>query len=497
MKVAEPGSSTVARGTGAVGSEMSTILICEGSPRKARSSDTATDLVGPQETSLIRTGQSSAATGRTTDTMKQSVPTLQTVVFTADPLDHPRSVENSSRIRECVTPASYGKNAKKTTDLGHPMGNAARIGLCPPPPLHRRFPVGILIVDRSVDTWRKTVATSRRTFVAQSLAAAGAVALSPLRCSWNDLQPKRDEGGFEPAYLALEHNGQLQQREEQLWAFFERCHLCPRECGANRLQGETGFCSATARLKVAGAIPHHGEERPLVGRGGSGTIFFSNCNLLCCFCQNWQINHRGDGSYLDHRDLAETMLELQDRGCHNINLVTPTHVLPNIVKGLRIAIGMGLRLPLVYNTGGYDTLRAVQLLDGIVDIYLPDFKYQDGELAATYSSGAADYPQVAAAAIKEMHRQVGLLRVNERGIAERGLIIRHLVMPNNIAGTDRFVRWVAEELGPDTYVNIMAQYRPMHRAHEYPKIARRLDSTEWQQAMQWAKEAGLTNLDPG
>jgi putative pyruvate formate lyase activating enzyme len=293
----------------------------------------------------------------------------------------------------------------------------------------------------------------------------------------------------------LEREKKLEILEAELWDLFSGCACCPRQCGVNRLKGETGVCSSTARLKVSSAGPHFGEERPLVGRGGSGTIFFSNCNLLCCFCQNWEINHRGDGRYISHESLAEMMMDLQEMGCHNINLVTPTHVVPHIVKALRIAVGTGLRLPLVYNTGGYDSLDVIKKLNGIVDIYLPDFKYQDGNLSAKYSSGASDYPEVAAAVIKEMHRQVGILQADARGVAERGLIIRHLVMPHNIAGTDRFVRWVAEELSPETYVNLMAQYRPEHRASEYPELARRITTDEYRQAVQWAREAGLKNLD--
>jgi putative pyruvate formate lyase activating enzyme len=286
----------------------------------------------------------------------------------------------------------------------------------------------------------------------------------------------------------------LHELEQDLWSRFEACALCPRACGANRAAGKTGVCSSTTRLKVASYGPHFGEEPPLVGRGGSGTIFFSNCNLLCCFCQNWEINHRGDGEFVSHDALAEMMLDLQRRGCHNINLVTPTHVVPHIIKALGIAVDRGLVLPLVYNTGGYDTLDVVRALDGVVDIYLPDFKYQDGALAAKYSSGAGDYPEVAAAVIREMHRQVGALRIDGRGVATRGLIIRHLVMPHNIAGTDRFVRWVARELGPDTCVNLMRQYRPEHRARDYPELSRRITSEEWTQALVWAREAGLTTF---
>lgn len=306
---------------------------------------------------------------------------------------------------------------------------------------------------------------------------------------------KAAKSAFQPSYLKAEQEGRLKQVDAQLWEGLAECRGCPRQCGVNRLKGEKGICSSTARLRIYSAGPHFGEEKPLVGRGGSGTIFFSNCNLLCCFCQNWQINHRGDGTNHDHQDLAEMMLALQQRGCHNINLVTPTHVVPHIIRALRIAARRGLRLPLVYNTSGYDSLETIKALDGIVDVYLPDFKYQDGKLAAKYSSGAADYPEVASAVIREMHRQVGLLQTDERGIALRGLIIRHLVMPQNIAGTDRFVLWVARELSPETSVNIMAQYRPEHKAFDYKEIARRLTSEEWQQAVRWAREAGLRNLD--
>jgi putative pyruvate formate lyase activating enzyme len=358
------------------------------------------------------------------------------------------------------------------------------------------------------------VRTSRRCFCRQALAGTGALALTPLGCgrthrpppelAGKKIPPPRRRPGrktraptFAPAYLALERTGELARRERELWQLLASCRCCPRRCGANRLAGETGRCSSTARLKVNSAGPHTGEERPLVGEGGSGTIFFSNCNLLCCFCQNWEINHRGDGRFRSHAELAGMMLDLQRIGCHNINLVTPTHVVPHIVKALRIAIGKGLRLPLVYNTGGYDSLEVIQKLNGIVDIYLPDFKYMDGRLAAKYSAGASDYPRVAAAVIEQMHRQVGELRVDKRGIATRGLMIRHLVLPHNIAGTDRFVRWVAKTLSKTTYVNIMSQYHPAHEAFDHPRLARRLTHAEWVQAKAWAREAGLKRLDPG
>ena len=300
---------------------------------------------------------------------------------------------------------------------------------------------------------------------------------------------------WRPCYLALESSGELARRVGLLHSIYRECHLCPRQCGVNRLKGETGICRSTSRVKVASAHPHFGEEAPLVGRRGSGTIFFSNCNLRCEYCQNWEVSHRGDGSYMSDEALGRLMAAMQDRGCHNINLVTPTHCVPNIVSALRTAITLGLRVPLVYNCGGYEPLEVLRLLDGIVDIYLPDFKYADGAMAEKYSAGARDYPEVAMAAIAEMRRQVGNLTGDEDGIALRGLMIRHLVLPDNIAGTEKFVRFVAEKLGPDTYVNLMSQYRPEHRARHYPELARRITGAEYRQAINWARKAGLTNFE--
>jgi putative pyruvate formate lyase activating enzyme len=341
------------------------------------------------------------------------------------------------------------------------------------------------------------MATSRREFVCRSVAAASTI-LVPPGCGRRDVGEafplaKETQPDFVPGYVKL-GKAELVKREEALWKIMASCEICARGCGANRLAGDKGVCRTTARTKVHSAGPHFGEEGELVGRGGSGTIFFSFCNLRCCFCQNWEINHRGDGEKTTERELADMMLSLQRRGCHNINLVTPSHVVPQIVKATRIAATNGLRLPLVFNTGGYDNLEVIKMLDGIVDIYLPDFKYQDGALAARYSSDASDYPKVAAAVIREMHRQVGGVETDSNGIATRGLIIRHLVMPNNIGGTDGLVRWIAQELGKDTYLNLMAQYRPEHKAFDYPAIARRLTRDEWKQAAGWAEEAGLKNV---
>ncbi len=299
-----------------------------------------------------------------------------------------------------------------------------------------------------------------------------------------------------PAFARLEAAGKLAERIDEAYAIFENCLLCPRRCGVNRFKGELGFCRAPAEAMVYSVQPHYGEELPLVGGGGSGTIFFSNCNLRCVFCQNWPIAHEGWGKIVSNEDLAEMMLKLQETGCHNINLVTPTHVLPNILQATRIAHKKGLNLPLCYNTSGYESLEMIKLLDGIVDIYLPDLKFMDGAKAERFNLAAADdYPQLAQDAIKEMHRQVGELVVDDRGIARSGLMIRHLVMPNRVAGTRDFVLWVASNLTPGTYVNIMSQYRVEFKAFEYEEIARAITSEEYVEAMNWALEAGLTNLD--
>lgn len=299
-----------------------------------------------------------------------------------------------------------------------------------------------------------------------------------------------------PAYVGLETAGKFAERIEQAYEILESCALCPRLCGVNRREGQKGFCSAPEKAVVHSHQSHFGEELSLVGRGGSGTIFFSNCNLRCVFCQNWPIAHKGLGNEVSDAELAEMMLDLQRRGCHNINLVTPTHVMPNIISATRIALQKGLRLPLCYNTSGYDRIEMIKLLDGIVDIYLPDLKFMDGAQAERYNlAAAADYPEAARETIIEMHRQVGDLVTDERGIARRGLMVRHLVMPNRVAGTREFVYWVAENLSTATYVNIMSQYRVEYKAFEFATIARAITSEEFVEAMEWAMEAGLTNLD--
>jgi len=300
-------------------------------------------------------------------------------------------------------------------------------------------------------------------------------------------------GGGRARYIDLERSGELARRERDLWALYDPCRLCPRLCGANRSAGRAGVCSAAGGFRVASFGPDFGNEQAIRGTRGSGSIFLSNCNLLCVFCQNWQIAHRGDGMQTSHQELANMLLSLQRRGCHNVSFITPSHLVPHLVSGLRLAIAGGLHVPLCYNTGGYDSLEAIRLLDGVVDIYQPDFKFQSAEYAARFAQ-APDYPIHAAAAIKEMYRQVGPLEVAADGLARHGVVVRHLVMPENIAGTDIFVRWVASELGRDAHVNIMDQYWPAHRAIDFPPIDRRATQAEFAQAMRWAHEAGLRNF---
>ncbi|HEY4633513.1 MAG TPA: radical SAM protein [Candidatus Limnocylindrales bacterium] len=303
--------------------------------------------------------------------------------------------------------------------------------------------------------------------------------------------------GTEPAYLALHRSGELADRASLALGRLTSCDLCARYCRVDRLSGTKGAVCRTGRwARVASYGPHHGEERPISGRRGSGTIFFAWCNLRCVFCQNWELSQRGDGSEVQAEGLAAMMLELQEMGCHNVNLVTPSHVVAQILEALVIAAAAGLRLPLVYNTGGYDSPEALALLDGVVDIYMPDMKYGDSDLARRYSH-VREYVQADRRAVREMHRQVGDLVLDEHGVAVRGLLVRHLVLPGNIAGTDQVLAWIASEVSPDTYVNLMAQYRPCYRAWEHPTLDRRLTRAEYRRACELAGRVGLVRLDPG
>jgi len=341
---------------------------------------------------------------------------------------------------------------------------------------------------------------SRRKFIGQVVSAAVATVGATLPvlntgCRNKARAASQTDPDFEPGYLELHRSGELQRRGEELWQLMESCSLCPRGCGTARLDGQAGFCQATSQLVIAAYNPHYGEERPLVGRGGSGTVFFSNCGLRCVFCINWEISQGGEGAPRSVEDLADMMLHLQEIGCHNINIVTPTHYSAHIVLALDIAAAEGLRLPLVYNTCGWERLDILQRLDGIVDIYLPDFKYAESAMASKYSSGADTYPEVTKTALLEMHRQVGVAKPADDGLMYRGLMIRHLVMPNSVSGSKQVIDWIAANLPKDTYVNIMAQYRPMYKAFDYPEIARRLNRAEYNEVVQHARQVGLTNLD--
>jgi putative pyruvate formate lyase activating enzyme len=283
---------------------------------------------------------------------------------------------------------------------------------------------------------------------------------------------------------------ELEKRAEQAYKILENCTLCPRNCKVNRIEGELGYCQIDAEVHISSFNAHFGEEPPLVGYSGSGTIFFTSCNLGCIFCQNYDISQLRYGEAISIKKLADIMLALQKRGCHNINFVTPTHQIPQILKALVIAYKQGLDTPLVYNCGGYEPTEVLKLLDGIIDIYMPDAKYGDEEIAFQLS-GIKNYPKVIKSALKEMHRQVGDLQIDKRGIATRGLLIRHLVLPNNQAGTAEIMKFIAQELSRDSYVNIMDQYRPCYKAHKYPHINRRITSEEFSQAIELAKKEGL------
>lgn len=298
---------------------------------------------------------------------------------------------------------------------------------------------------------------------------------------------------FASAYRALSRAA-LWERVRRAEAVLTHCTLCPRACGADRTSGQLGFCRTGHKPLIASWGPHLGEERPLVGFFGSGTVFFSRCNLGCVFCQNWTISQGGEGREVSFEKLAEIMIELQESGCHNINFVTPTHQMPMILRSVALAAEKGLTLPLVYNCGGYESVQALEILDGVVDIYMPDFKYADARAGLAYSN-AEDYPRHAEAAIREMHRQVGDLVIDRRGLALRGLLVRHLVLPEGLAGTEEVVRFLSEEISPRTYVNIMNQYHPCHEAFRHPPLDRRVTALEHRRAVEAALRAGLERVD--
>lgn len=295
---------------------------------------------------------------------------------------------------------------------------------------------------------------------------------------------------MEPGYLTLYKTGKLQKRVTLLNAFLSECGLCSRQCKANRSGGQRGICRADKELWVSSAAPHFGEEAPLVGFQGSGTIFLTHCNLRCIFCQNYDISHEGRGRRTSARELALMMINLQEFGCHNINFVTPAHFTPQIIEALPEAVRLGLIVPIVWNCGGYESVEIIRLLDGIVDIYMPDVKFGEKGPGQKYCS-VPDYPEVAFEAVKEMHRQVGDLQIDEQGIATQGLLVRHLVMPGHLSSARRIFEFIVDEISPHTFINIMSQYRPCYRSSEYPEISGGISHAEFLSAKEMASDLGL------
>lgn len=298
--------------------------------------------------------------------------------------------------------------------------------------------------------------------------------------------------GIKPSFIELYRTGELEKRAREAGDLLASCTLCPRNCGVDRLQGQLGFCRTGWLPTVSSYNAHHGEEPPISGRRGSGTIFFSHCNLSCCYCQNWPISQLGQGREVTIERLAGMMMELQQRGCHNINFVTPSHMTAQILMALEIAVRQGFNLPLVYNTSGYDSLDSLKLLEGVIDIYLPDIRYQDPEAAERYS-GVADYPAVNQAALKEMWRQVGELQLDDQGIAFRGMLVRHLVLPNGLSQTRQALKFLAGEISPRVHLSLMSQFFPAHQANQTVELGRNVSREEYRQAVEWAEEFGLEN----
>ena len=286
---------------------------------------------------------------------------------------------------------------------------------------------------------------------------------------------------------------ELELRTEVAYNNLEECNVCPRECGVNRLEDEKlGFCRSGLNPVIASVSQHHGEEPPISGTRGSGTIFFANCNMRCEYCQNYPISQMGHGTERTPGELACQMMSLQEQGCHNLNLVTPTHYVPQILKALGIARERGFNLPIVYNTSGYDSLEMLVLLDGVIDIYMPDMRYSDNTMAVRYSV-APYYVQVNRAAVKEMYRQVGNLVMDKNGIAQRGLLVRHLVLPNGVAGTEGVMKFLVKEISMDVYISLMSQYFPAYRAAESKQLSRRITQAEYDEAYKLKKKYGLKN----
>ncbi|MFH1453086.1 MAG: radical SAM protein [Armatimonadota bacterium] len=301
-----------------------------------------------------------------------------------------------------------------------------------------------------------------------------------------------------PSYIKTHKEGGLKEKANSAYKIIQKCNLCPRECGINRTKGEKGFCGIFDLPVISSAFPHFGEEPPISGFSGSGTIFFSGCNLGCIFCQNYDISHlrdshEGEGYEISIPELADYILSLQDKGCHNINFVTPTHQVPFILDALCIAVKKGLKIPLVYNCGGYESVKTIKLLEGVFDIYMPDFKFWD-EVYAEKFCRVKDYRKNAKESIKEMHRQTGDLKLDDKSIAYKGVLVRHLVMPEDIAGTYEVCKFLNNEISPGTYINIMDQYRPCYKAYDYPEISRSINGKEYSAAVKNCLKSGLHRL---
>lgn len=289
---------------------------------------------------------------------------------------------------------------------------------------------------------------------------------------------RKKEQSFEPSYLTLFRSGILQQRADEATRWYADCRICPNGCGVDRTRLPAGKCRSGDRARVSSHSVHHGEEPPISGTRGSGTIFFTNCTLRCVFCQNFPISQMGTGREVSDAELAAMYLDLQRRECHNVNFVTPSHFVPSILRALVLAVEKGFRLPFVYNTSGYDSVEALRLLDGVIDIYMPDIKYSSNEMALKYS-GCRDYVERNRAALKEMYRQVGRLQLDEEGVALRGMLVRHLVLPGGAAGSIESLKWLAENVDPQLHLSVMSQYFPAHRAHELPPMNRRVTAAEY------------------
>lgn len=292
--------------------------------------------------------------------------------------------------------------------------------------------------------------------------------------------------------MLKEKSKRLKKAVKETFRMLESCSICPRKCGVNRLKGQTGFCKTGLKPRVFSFLPHYGEEPPVSGSNGSGTIFFSNCNAACVYCQNYEFSQLGEGREVSFDELAGFMLQLQKMGCHNINLVTPTHIMPQILMALDTAIAQGLKIPIVYNTGGYELPEIIKLLDGIIDIYLADMRYAEKGMAQKYSF-TPDYPKYNQAAVKEMHRQIGIAKINKYGIIKKGMIIRHLVLPENISGTEKIMAFIARELSCETYISLMSQYMPCYKTDNFKEISRRISGLEYEEASRIMQKYALFN----